>query len=615
MYDDDNYDIGMFDNRCDCPICRGAAEGEGYPSPNMPKLKKAEPRTQKASGLLNLAKAAGGVLYPVTVLSVKSLVQTVADTEAGYYDIHLPSFARPCPKRPRHGFVESKVVSTRDELISMAKTTFEVDPDGEIMLTPVVDDVTHNAIWTPNALVVGLGHDGATAGRNTVTVPLAGVWPDPLKSLAKDCGVGPEEDPYIEVIYTHHKYPQLTQLRAGPQGAVQGNYVPTEIVVVDVLSPNNMDLLEWEKKLQSAKPGLVIYHPGGSPTDHYTAHARTFNVPVVFDHEPHIGDTLAPTGVEPYDPDEVLRGAASVWKLPITNQAEYAARLMILSAHHMGVMTGKGSFWLGVGIGLMVRLGLGALNGEARHCQNLPNADGTATTTNNKTRAQFWEDAWNKPTLKVPSILYSLTKVFAYGSFQSKGFGGLKWAQCGIALFPLVSDLGNLARATTDSDRLAIVNNLCRSFNIAIHQAHNGGWWMNKFIAKDIFDYIQQGRPQHIIQVGPMCYKLAKDARSLRSAKYIFKSWTMPSNVTTDFKSAELGFVPLWNSLNLILRSSDFEGGSPRQLPITIDLSLESAFLSGDLKLVKRKDRWAMIDSKSGTVFWTEPDITPQSAE
>src|ERR1035437_7070023 len=80
--------------------------------------------------------------------------------------IKFPCFARPCPKRPRHGFVDSKVVNNPEEAAELIQKTLEIDPDGEVLFAPILD-ATYSAIWTPGLISIGPGNDGATAGKNS----------------------------------------------------------------------------------------------------------------------------------------------------------------------------------------------------------------------------------------------------------------------------------------------------------------------------------------------------------------------------------------------------------------------------------------------------------------
>src|SRR5258705_5105535 len=79
--------------------------------------------------------------------------------------------------------------------------------------------------------------------------------------------------------------------------------------------------------------------------------------------------------------------------------------------------------------------------------------------------------------------LSRVTQLLHYGwgdgpaNGEKTGFGGLKWAECGAALVPLFNTIHDVLVAPTVESAQAMVSAL----NIAINQAHNGGWWLNKF--------------------------------------------------------------------------------------------------------------------------------------
>src|SRR5207237_6510131 len=81
-------------------------------------------------------------------------------------------FARPCPVRPRHGFVDSRKVKAFDpDVINLLKESWAEDPDAELLLTPYIP-AEFSGVWRPGLLVLGPGHDGATSGHSSIAVPL-----------------------------------------------------------------------------------------------------------------------------------------------------------------------------------------------------------------------------------------------------------------------------------------------------------------------------------------------------------------------------------------------------------------------------------------------------------
>jgi len=72
-------------------------------------------------------------------------------------------FSRPCPMRPRHGFVDSREIRTVAEAAGLIQETLHADEDAEIVTMPLVN-AAFSGIWTPGSLVVGQRNDRATAG-------------------------------------------------------------------------------------------------------------------------------------------------------------------------------------------------------------------------------------------------------------------------------------------------------------------------------------------------------------------------------------------------------------------------------------------------------------------
>src|SRR3990167_4520172 len=123
-------------------------------------------KTQKALGVSVLLRNYGSYS-----LGLKGLMQQASDIEV--LPSHtFPCFARPAPSKPRHGYIDSRMVYSRPELQALMKEVLADDPDGEILLCQYIQS-RYSAIWTPSSIVAGHGHDGATSGQNTAVMPLA----------------------------------------------------------------------------------------------------------------------------------------------------------------------------------------------------------------------------------------------------------------------------------------------------------------------------------------------------------------------------------------------------------------------------------------------------------
>lgn len=490
--------------------------------PRLPRRYTITRHTQKVNGLLALKSLSRWSIWTLPILGLfhrgkwhmhdachKFRVNTwhrQPDPE-----VFLPAFVRPCPVRPRHGFVESRKITQVDDLLTLAAETLKADPKGQVMITPVVGTARLNAVWTPSALTLGAGNDGATAGKNVVIFPLSGEMPKDLVEIFPKAGVGPDEDPYIEAVWFGQPMKadcstgltlRITQLRAGPKGAVLGDYIPDETLVRRVV-PARGDLLEWETLLQHIEPGTVIHHPGGSPTDHYSAHARTFRVPVVFGPEPVIGTTLAPTAVPTLDPAAVLEGivcgqrwlaqAITPSLIPPPYQLLRAvANYMLVGFHHSQASGGvNASRILGMSIIFMLKLGYAAAMAESRYEKRYRRNEGHRW--HKISREAVWGESFPVSLTALRVKLNHLINIHRWGTYNTNPgsldtpFGGPRWAQCALSLVDLINGIRALSISPTDET----LRELIRAMNIAVNQAHNGGWWMGKFTEKSMFEAAQ----------------------------------------------------------------------------------------------------------------------------
>ncbi len=455
-----------------------------------------QPRTQKAKGLTCMSD-----IPNLPKLQIQGLIQDIKEVDALS---EFPYFARPCPVTPRHGFVDSRVVANKDELRQVVEETFAVEPDGEVMLTkPYEPDF--NIVWTPSLITFGKGNDGATAGNDTITLPA--VRNIPWQLGLSHLEIAPGDDPYVEIISGLDSIGALlTQVRSGPKGSTVGDYIPRKTTVQMVVRATG-DLLAWESLMQRYKHqgGLVIHNPKGSPTDHYSVHARTMELPVVYGDEcPKVGDILEPIKEESPNYDAVLNGYAVGARIKLTKQNRgAAARVMIYSLHHSSVLTGEHAFWIGVGIALFLRLGMLALRAEARHFH---------TSKDNNDRNFIYTRSQKMSLSRLRSGLPKLLTLFTFGKWDSS-MGGKAWARCGVATKNIFNAWRHFARRPREKS----FKLLMAAFNIGINQAHNNGWWMNKFVSEEVFARVQYNTPELWPPVANFLYKV-RDAHEALTA-------------------------------------------------------------------------------------------------
>ena len=199
------------------------------------------PRTQKAKGVFALARH-GLSRMPFLI----SKDADFDDLDNGIW--HPKTFARPCPMRPRHGFVESRIVATKEECRAVWEETKAADPRGELLLMPYIN-AAQSAVVTPAAVVIGKGHDGATSGAaGCITLPLAHLNLEQfdLESL------GVLDTPYFESVRNseYGKQISIVQIRDGARPPeTLGNFIPRDVTVTNVLTAGG-DLLEWERLIK-----------------------------------------------------------------------------------------------------------------------------------------------------------------------------------------------------------------------------------------------------------------------------------------------------------------------------------------------------------------------------
>jgi hypothetical protein len=527
----------------------------------------------------------------------------------------LPAFCRPCPPNPEHGFVESRVINTEDELKALQAETLAVCPEAEIMLTPVFKQVKSNSIWTPTMLSIGPGHDGATAGKGSVSFPLTGASLF-SKALLQKAGVDPDKDPYVEAIHAGDDGNiYVTQLRSGPKLQVGASidFIPAEVVVDEIIQTSGEDLLEWAKVIRGLKdkPGTVVYHPSGSMTDHYSVHCRENGVPILISHKPAIGEVLEPLPMPPLDPQELIRGLAVGDAINTAPLAGGFVCLSLMALHNSAVLRGPYSFWLGVGVAATIKLGSAAMSGEARHAH------------------QAWHGFSSKPDIyghygaKSLSFhrarLSRLTQLLHYGfgekgelagtdgSTTGCGMGGRKWALCGASLAPLFTSIKKLV----DSPTSEAASQLVLDLNVAINQAHNGGWWLNKFITVEAYDEIPKGNIGFILMASEAIRQTGAERHKVDIDRFIRAVSKWPAETTIaplKWRKADLAIGP--GSLVLRLKASTVPKPKEIIIPATHGLMKSLITAVGEIKLRPGEVAIKLNDSNREISLWRENPLT-----
>lgn len=556
MWDDDpDDDIGWFFDGPD-------DDEPAFINKPLPMLYT--PTTQKAKGVYSLSS-----YYPcATVIACFSAKEKYAGHLSDAYLSSGTVFARPCPPSPEHGFVESRVVKSLEELEALRVETLNANADSEILLMLKVD-AKWNAIWTPSLLTVGPGHDGATSGKSTVSFPLVGNNNMP-GALLKSAGI--TKWPYVEAVTDKLYSTYLTQLRNGPALAeVCPDFIPTKMIVEAVRKTAGEDLLKWAKVTKALPSGTVVWHPGGSLVDHYSVHCRESNVPIMLSREPIVGEELAPATLPPPDPTSMQLGVIAGSIVKDLKPYDLYTKLILLSLHNSSALRGTYSFWLGVGASLMCRLGLAALNGEARH------ASGSKPKSHDR---NVIYDIYTKQSIhKARARLSRVTQILTYGFGDPKAhhsFGGPKWGTCGAALVPVFNAIRDLFISPSAESASA----LTIALNMAVNQAHNGGWWLNKFTDQSSYSQIPLGNMLLTVQTAPAIYSIwqqrEKAEEILSKETKRIAAWPETSIKPVSWKSAEYDITP--QSLVLTLRAATVPAA--RQITIPVGPKIISQMLS-----------------------------------
>jgi hypothetical protein len=443
----------------------------------------------------------------------------------------------------------------------MRVETLAANEDSEIMLTYLVK-AQCNAVWTPTLITFGAGHDGATSGKDTWSFPLSGA--NPLsKDLLNASGVE-KRTPYVEAVRTEANSWIITQLRAGPalEAGASPDFIPSAMVVERIIRTNGEDLLEWAKIVRALKDqgGVIVYHPGGSLTDHYSVHCRENGVPIALTFEPVPGLVLEPQGqVDTLDPHAMIEGLATVDSLNTygrPNNQGYCQNdiggeftyLLLHALHNSVILRGQNAFWIGVAAGAICKLGVAAMEAEARHAHNC--------YAGMKQKPSIYGYYCGKRMSFLRARLSRVTQLLHYGwgkeGEEGKvGYGGIKWALCGAALVPVFNSIKELVLKPTPENASSVL----LALNIAVNQAHNGGWWLNKFADVKAYDEIPKGSLTYALQIGK-ALKAAIDARPAaveNMDKFIrrVESWPLTEIKPLRWRKVTLEIEPSSFTLNL----------------------------------------------------------------
>ncbi len=453
----------------------------------------------------------------------------------------LPSFARPCPKTPKHGFVESRKIETKEELLELWKQVRKIDPNGEIILGPNYRRVDFNAIYVNSGqLSIGPDNDGATGGKDSVIFPVS-----PQKfnqNFLKTIGVKKGDAVYIEAIYsTKDDYLDpvwnLTQMRGGPAIAgVAVDYVPKKTVVKEIINPSH-DLLEWEKTAKNLKPGSVVYGRGYTLASHAAVHCILNKVPFMTSREPKIGEVLVPSNDQEakLNVNQFRKGVraalASAAKLEQVRAFNFALSVLHNWAY---LKNSEHAAWLlGAASTMYAQVCLTLVLGEYRH-----GSGNEIKSLSNFSREGIYDKVMEDTTYFIPK-LPKILKNF-YADRWSDGFGGFPWATCAWYTYRLWQAIINTyeMKATNINDKR--VFSLIDAINKTTNLAHNNGWWFNKFTDQSTLDFAADKPALVAFSSADIYYQLYKKINNINKVKDKF---TMMKDVRPPFNKDKNGGI------------------------------------------------------------------------
>lgn len=253
-------------------------------------------KTQKANGVYAIATGRGPAGESASWSSRIAKKSKLLMWEVEGMIPHFPLFARPCPIKPRHGFVESRVVNNSAEVFQVVRETLEQDAEGEVILAPVID-ACWSAVATENSVSIGAKNDGATSGKALLTLPLMRQGYSGAVKFSQ-WGLASTDSAYFEFVHDNDCL-HLVQIRGGPSiPAGAKNYIPEAVKVQKVIRPGYPlpSLLQWEKtvKTEGKTPGSVIWLPEMSLASHWAIHGIQNNFPVYTGEDCPIYKSLEP---------------------------------------------------------------------------------------------------------------------------------------------------------------------------------------------------------------------------------------------------------------------------------------------------------------------------------
>ncbi len=404
-------------------------------------------------------------------------------------------FVRPCPTTPQHGWIESKVCHTAEEIYKIAMDVWRADKNGQVIVAPVLEG-RYSAVITDMSVSIGAGNDGATSGRTILQIPV----PTEFKhSTLNAADISNKESPFLEVVDTgNNNFPTMVQLRSGPK--IKGHsdvYFPAGCTPADfkdvwhVCTPDlSNSLVDWEKTVKAfvanGVKGVVL--PSKSINSHYAIHCISVNLAVITGqmatriYSAHLGkdynqttlykciDECFDENVEvlPINWGEVKESFLKWFNTPLPQKwKQYGATSGVALLHSFPYLNTTHSQLIGAGIAWTCRSMMASIFGEGRHWGG-----------NIKDRNFVHDAVWCYSSKYVDTLKsFNREKFFSCKAWKrNTGYGGTKWQHATAYTTRLIS-------AVLRKDSVSALKN----WNRCAEALHNGG---ASVISKVAFDQL-----------------------------------------------------------------------------------------------------------------------------
>jgi hypothetical protein len=523
-------------------------------------------RTQKARGLFVLSECEVpiyGLPNDAVPLSYNTFFLPYSFPLLDDKD-NFPLFARPCPITPRHGFIDSRLVYNKDELVMLWLQVSLQDPQAEIICMPFFK-ASWSAVIHNGGLDIGTGNSGATLGVNSVSVSVPqdyvnfrNIFNEAVLKLAH-CN----KSPYFEIIGNSSET-HCVQLRDGPEQHAAQSYIPRTITVEKIIHANiGISFPEWETACKECKDEpntVVMLAKGMGMGSHYAVQAISHNIPVIpYDEQPGAlyGEILYETSrddsiiIAPKDRE--LKALAGMIKSYLKKANSH--QLTDNGAKTAFCVLHGQTFWnwderfiraRAYGISAMLWLGYAACKGEmrywysegpgkahpcgdceecntgnSRYCSNMCTPlpapyRGISTGKHISRGAVHTTVAEEKLDIHYLCRKLRIIRNGFNAERWSGGFGGPAWGNCAKATHILALATGRFM-ARPNQERY---NEVIRAYNAAVNEVHNGACsmlskWLSNKSDLDIWSQLPQLGLANPVFAGIMLgVKLKKKSKS-----------------------------------------------------------------------------------------------------